>query len=338
MNKELSNKIYYTSFVLALFVMVFHASYLDFLDPTLPSYDVSYMVQRIFFVLGDAAVPTFFVISGYLLFAKFTLQGYPKMLLNKVFSLVIPYFFWSIFAFVFMQVLMPLMSGQSIEMTFQSAIVDILLSNSFPHLWFVRPLLVFFICSPLLYFVFKYLRKWCIFIPATLFFVYMFFRPEYGGTLIWIPFFFIGAYLSYFKVAVMNPLRPRLFGGIALAIWIAVAFVLSYFHSQYENIGYYCYRFASPLLIWFTLDLMRSLFEKESVHAIFKTSGFIFFSHLGMTFLSKMALEKAFPPNSNLNCLILFALVFLVSATLELLGTYLLQRFARPVYRFLGGR
>ncbi len=337
-SKGLSNKIYYVTFGLAILVMALHSSYLEVLDPTFAGYDFAYIIQRLFLVIGDAAVPTFFVISGYLLFSKFTLNGYPRMLLSKVFSLVIPYFVWSVLGLVFIQVLYPLMRGVPIEMTFQSVAIDILLANAVPHLWFVRPLLLYFICSPLLYFVFKYLKKWSIFIPAILFFVYIFFRPEYGGLLLFIPLFFIGSYLAYFDIPVLNCYRPRLFGIISIGVLLALSVTFTLTHAKFEDYAYYCYRFFAPLLVWFAFDVMTSLFEKEKIFAIFKTSGFIFFSHLGVVNGVKVLLQLGIKPDSNYNCALLFFLVVLVSCVIQLLITYLLLRFVRPVYKVLGGR
>ena len=73
-SKVLSNKIYYATFTLAIFVIAIHVSYVDFLNPAVVGYDFSFFIQRFFIVIGDASVPTFFVISGYLLFSKFTLK------------------------------------------------------------------------------------------------------------------------------------------------------------------------------------------------------------------------------------------------------------------------
>lgn len=338
MNKALSSKIYYVTFVLAVFVIVLHSSYVEQLNPELIGYDFSYVIQRIFLVIGEAAVPTFFVISGFLLFSKFTLKDYPRMLLKKLFSLVIPYLFWSLLAFVIMQVFYPLIKGEAIEITFKSAIVDILLANECPHLWFIRPLLVFFICSPLFYFVFKYLKKWSIFIPVILFFVYMFFRPEYGGILIWIPMFFIGSYLAYFNIPIMNKYHPRLISIIAMVVFISLAIVFAFMHTQYEDYSYYCYRFVSPILVWLSLDILTSLFEKESVRDIFKTSAFIFFTHLFVVSGVKELLQLGIALDSNYNCVLLFFLVFVISFIIDIGITYLLKKFVRPVYRFLGGR
>lgn len=338
MNKVLSNKIYYTTFILAFFVVALHSSYLEALNPDIEGYNFSYIIQRLFLVICEGAVPTFFAISGYLLFCKFTLKNYPKMLLSKVFSLVIPYFIWSILAFILMQIILPLLNGETIEITFKSAIIDILLANEYPHLWFVRPLLVFFICSPILYFVFKYLKKWSIFIPVILFFVYMFFRPEYGGILIWIPLFFVGSYLAYFNIPIMNNYRPRLIGIITLVVFISLSIVFTLTHTQYEDYAYYIYRSFSPLLVWLSLDVMLSLFEKENIFNIFKTSGFIFFCHLGIVNAIKVILQLGISVESNYNCALLFFLVFIISTIIVILFTYLFQRFAKPVYKFLGGR
>lgn len=338
MSKALSNKIFYTTFLLSLLVIALHASYLEQLDATLPGYDFAFIVQRLLLVVGESAVPTFFVVSGYLLFRKFELRDYPRMLLKKVFSLVIPYFIWSVLGFLAMQVFLPLMSGQAISMTFPSAVVDILLANDYPLLWFVRPLMAFFVCSPLLYFTFKYLKRWSIFIPVVLFFVYLFFRPYYGGILIWIPMFFLGAYFAYFGIPVLNKFHPRLVSLAAIAALVALAVTFTLIHAQYEDYAYYCYRFAAPLLVWTAMDALTPLFEKEGVPKVFKTSGFIFFSHLGLVNALKLLFQLGIPADSNYNCAALFFLVFLASCLIDVGLAYVLKRFVNPVYRYLGGR
>ena len=338
MNKVLSNKIYYTTFILAILVIALHSSYLEFLNPNLSGYDFSFISQRIILVIGEAAVPSFFVISGYLLFRNFELKKYPRMLLSKVFSLVIPYFIWSVIAFLFMRLLWPVFTGEAVELTFKSVLVDILLANNYPHLWFIRPLVVYFICSPILYFIFKYLKKWSIFIPTILFFIYMFFRPIYGGLLLFIPHFFVGAYLAYFKIPTLNKHRPKLVGIITTVIFVSISVVFSITHAGFEDYAFYCYRFFSPLFVWFSFDLLKALFEKDKVHDIFKTSGFIFFSHLFIVNAFKILFELGIKTDSNYNCTLLFFLVLLVSTVMTLLLTYVLKRFAKPVYKLLGGR
>lgn len=338
MKKELSFKIYYSTFVLAILVIGLHSSFVGFLDPNLSGYSFSLAFLRVFLTIGDATVPTFFVISGYLLFSKFTLVKYPKMLLKKVFSLVIPYFVWSILGFLFARIFFPLLNHESIELTFQSVALDILLAKCCPHIWFIRTLMVFFIASPILYFVFKYLKKWSIFIPVIVFAIYIFFRPDYFGILFWIPVFFVGSYLSYFEVPVFNNYKPRLVSIISMVILFSIAILLSIFNVKEEGTLYFCYRHLSIVLIWLSLDIFYSLFYKEEIKDLFKISAFLFFSHVFITWSVSFLLQKITPIDSNYKCILFFFINWTISSLLCVGLGYTLKRFANPVYKFLGGR
>ena len=338
MSKEISYKIYYSTFILAILVISLHSSFTGFLNPIIDGYSFSLAIQRVFLTIGDAAVPTFFVISGYLLFSKFTLKEYPKLLLKKVFSLVIPYFIWSVLGFLFLRIIFPLANHESIELTFQSAFLDILLAKCCPQIWFVRTLMVFFISSPILYLVFKYLKKWSIFIPIIIFAVYIFFRPDYYGILFWIPLFFVGSYLSYFGVPVFNKYKPRLTSIISMAILLSVAVLLSVFNVKEEGTLYFCYRHLSVALIWLSLDIFYSFFFKEEIKDIFKISAFLFFSHIFIAWSISFLLQKITPLDSNYKCILFFFVNWIVSSLLCVGLGYVLKRFANPVYKFLGGR
>ena len=338
MKKELSFKIYYSTFVLAILIIGLHSSFVGFLDPNLSGYSFSLTFQRVFLTIGDAAVPTFFVISGYLLFTKFTLKDYPKMLLKKVFSLVIPYFIWSILGFLFIRIIIPLLNHESIELTFQSVALDILLSKCSLHLWFVRTLMVFFIASPILYFVFKFLKKWSIFIPVIVFVVYIFFRPDYSGILFWIPAFFVGSYLSYFDIPVLNKFKPRIVSIISMVILFSVAILLSIFDVKEEGTLYFCYRHLSIVLIWLSLDIFYSFFFKEEIKGIFKISAFLFFYHIFIAWSFGFLLQKITPLDSNYKCVLFFFVDWTISSLISVGLGYILKRFANPVYKFLGGR
>lgn len=89
--RGLPHKIYCASFLLAILVVGIHCSFLDSPNPELVGFGLSFTLQRFFIAIGDVTVPMFFVISGYLHFCKFSLESYPRMLLRKVSTLVIPY-------------------------------------------------------------------------------------------------------------------------------------------------------------------------------------------------------------------------------------------------------
>ena len=337
MNKVLSNKIYYATFIMALLVIAIHSSYVTFLDPNVSGYSFGLITQRLFLTLGDSAVPTFFVISGYLLFNNFVLKNYPKMLLKKLFSLVIPYFIWSVIGFLFLRIITPSIKHEAIELSFQSVALDILLSNGNPQVWFIRTLAVFCVCSPLVYFVLKYLKKWSIFIPVTVFIVYIFFRPKYDGILFWIPLFFVGCYLAYFKIPIMNAFRQRLFGAIALVLLLVAVTLFSIFNVDQMSTIYFIFRHLSVPLLWLSLDLFLSLYLKDKVSDIFKLSGFMFFSHYLLARLMENLLLIGISVN-NYSCVLLFFLTWIGSSILCVSLGYVLKRFANPFYRFIGGR
>lgn len=337
MNKELSNKIYYLTFILAILVVCLHCSFINYLNPELGGYNFAYITHRTLMTIGDSTVPTFFVISGYLLFSKFTLDNYPHMLLKKVFSLVIPYFIWSVLGFISIKIVYPLMNNEALELSFQSVSLDILLANGCPQIWFVRPLLVYFIASPLLYFIFKYLKKWSIFIPVSLFIVYIFFRPDYFGLLFWIPLFFTGSYLAYFKINIFNRYKPRLFALIAIAILITIGILFGTFKVAEDSTLYFCYRFISVVFIYFAIDVIYNLYFKEDIKEVFKISAFIFFAHFFIAILMGMLLRAIIPTNNNYICASLFILNWILTASIVVALGYTLKRFVKPVYKLLAG-
>lgn len=322
---------------MAVLVIAIHSSFTNFLDINGSGYTFSLVIQRIFLSLGDAAVPTFIVISGYLLFSKFVLKEYPRMLLKKLFSLVIPYFIWSILGFILLRLIVPLFTHEVVEFTFKSVVLDILLSNGCPQIWFIRPLVVYFICSPILYFIFKYLKKWSIFIPIAIFIIYIFFRPNYYGIAFWIPLFFIGSYLSYFDIPIFNRYRPRLFSIISLVILLLVASLISGFNVNEENTIYFIYRHISVILLWISLDILYTLFYVEEIKEIFKISAFIFFVHYFFTHLIQYLLMLGISIN-NYNCVLMFFLTWIISSIISISLGYVLKRFANPVYRVIAGR
>ena len=337
MNKETSNKIYYVTFFMAILVIALHSSFASYLDKDAAGYIFSFTIQKSIFTFADAAVPTFFTISGYLLFNNYILKDYPKMLLKKLFSLVIPYFIWSVFGFLFSRIIVPLIKQETLELTFQSVALDILLANGCLQIWFIRPRVVFCICSPLLYFLFKYLKKWSIFIPITLFIINIFFIPNYYGIIFWIPLFIVGSYLSNFKIQIINHFKPRMLAIIALIILLTSAFLLARFNVSEESKIYFIYRHLSVVFLWSSFDILYSLYQKESVNNVFKISAFMFFAHFPIALLYEDLLMKGISID-NSHIVILFFLTWLLTSITTVSLGYLLKEYANPFYRIIIGR
>lgn len=106
------------------------------------------------------AVPTFFLISGYLLFQKFSLASWPNKMMRRVKRLVVPYLAWNVFFVVFYLGLahfVPRLGARVAAFgldTFSGAfskVVSLTIAPIDGPLWFVRVLFLMALISPILW-------------------------------------------------------------------------------------------------------------------------------------------------------------------------------------------
>lgn len=112
-------------------------------------------------------VPLFFFFSGFLFFFQgaFSKQLYADKLKRRVKTLLVPYLFWIsallLMIFVAQQVFPSFTSGNNLPIK-EYTLIDWLKAywHSFPMspFWFIRDLMVVVVCSPLLYFLVRYLK------------------------------------------------------------------------------------------------------------------------------------------------------------------------------------
>ena len=146
-------------------------------------------------IITHSAVPTFFFISGFLMFYRvntFSVNVYKEKIRNRIFSLLIPYVLWNLIALVVwgmrlhnIGLSMVDIFDQYVNKGFLSCFwifgvvgddnLDIL--GNISHLtvpanlplWFLRDLIVVSICSPVVYFVIRRGRGWALSFLAVLF-------------------------------------------------------------------------------------------------------------------------------------------------------------------------
>lgn len=114
--------------------------------------------------LAWMAIPTFFLISGYLLFLQFDFANCLAKIGRRVRRLAIPYLCWNVLFVVFYLCLsrfVPRLSTRVTQFgldTFSGAVVKIVSLTVAPidgPLWFIRALLLFSLASPVLWFLMK---------------------------------------------------------------------------------------------------------------------------------------------------------------------------------------
>ena len=146
-------------------------------------------------MIAHSAVPTFFFISGFLMFYRvegYSLQLYRTKMRNRFFSLLIPYIIWNLIAlgvWFVRQIDMGLAADEVVSHYMEKGIfscfwifymigggsvdwfgnVSHLTAPIDLPLWFLRDLIVVSICSPVVYFVIRRGRGWALSFLAVLF-------------------------------------------------------------------------------------------------------------------------------------------------------------------------
>lgn len=293
------------------------------------------------------AVPLFMMISGYLFYISFdgSWKSYGNKLKRRVFSLVIPYLFWSTATFLFFFLAQKYFgfgdffatrNGDKISLWF---IIDNIILNSYDSpLWFCRYLIVLAVLSIAMYWP---LKKCPIPVFLLLLYLWLFngkfftFLPQ-GLRLDSIFFYCFGAIIA---------LHKDFFTKIQLKINkpITLCSLILYFTLLAVRTGYFCYQDPNVLLtgewnsffdvstkvlnpigmftFWNSYDM---IFKKNE---LWKSSGYsflIFAAHHPIVSAIKKVVFK-FISYNNLNSLI----VFFLSAVLTIIVIILIGCFTK---------
>lgn len=128
----------------------------------------SFIVHWISDVVTKSCVPLFFLISGYLFFKgvgeDFLSVKYPDKLKKRIRTLLIPYLIWNLLYFVYNAAFKGLnLTPLSVAGAFFVR-PDLLPASYYPAytpLWFIRELMLLMLLSPLVYYIFVRLPKYC---------------------------------------------------------------------------------------------------------------------------------------------------------------------------------
>lgn len=199
MNQNISRAISFLRFPLTLLVVLIHVPRIDYG----PEY---YNIISTFLscTVSEIAVPMFFAISGYLFFLSesTTVKKYIDKLRKRIFSLLIPYLLWNLFALV----VLVLPHYNSYDFTLGNVLVSFWSCHgSFIHstssnpidfpLWYIRDLMICNLMAPAYYCIIRYTRFLLPFAFIVLW-VFGIHSPILGISVIAVAFYSLGAYIA----------------------------------------------------------------------------------------------------------------------------------------------
>lgn len=214
--------------------------------------------------IARAAVPTFFIISGYLFFVNFrdwNWEIYRRKISSRIKSLCVPYLFWNILPwFLF---LLCAIGGVLFHKKPWSSVYEYISEHGLRFLWngneggpinlplwFLRDLICVTILTPLIYYFIKYLKVWSILFLIIAYICRVGLPcPGFGITAIF--FFSLGAFFAIHGIDILNMLRKSIFITIPTAIVSFSVIICSVFVDDI---------FISLASVAFTLSIVPLLY------------------------------------------------------------------------------
>lgn len=214
--------------------------------------------------LVKVAMPTFFVMSGYLFFAnveKFNKEIYQQKLWRRIKTLLIPYIIWN------------LLMAAKLKMFSLS----IFWTPANMPLWFLRDLMIVSLLTPIIYIGVKKLGYW-LFVLLLPIYLTGIWAIQPGLNPYAICFFTLGAFLSIREMNLIDTCLKLEKSAYTLTIVLALVMILSYPSVAYSLL-LLCFRVVSVMAAFCLAYRIFSRTDKRIPKTVCDASYFIFLAH-----------------------------------------------------------
>lgn len=276
MSPTLSRGITHANVLMTLLIVCMHAIWIDE-TRLLP-----------LFVLTNAAVPTFFVISSLLYFQHWqpTWACYRQKLLSRVRSLLVPYLLYNVLFYGYYVVKIHVLHMPTTKViptdTLGEALLCILQSVPDGVLWYVRDLFLFALIAPLIGLVLRKSRILSAVLTAAS--LGCFLLP-YENLFFWTPCLLAGCYVALNAdtvVACFGRLHHSLTArraGMLLTIAGVPAVCCAMASIPWDSLPFYLYRMSAPLFVAVAFCAFGSLLPERWVGHLSPLTFFIYCTH-----------------------------------------------------------
>lgn len=341
MDKQLSKKIAFFNFFLAVLIVILHSNSMNTIGWTNDGREISTLIEytaQFISYLGHLAVPLFFIISAYLYYRNVsTVQDSMRKIKKRVRTLFVPYLLWNaIFTILFWGLLhspashVMHMDASTLD-TWQKFLISIIDSRH-TQLWFVRDLIIFVLLSPIFVILKRYTSILVLLITAGFFYVEIQ-SPSGYNLLYWLPIYCLGILFS--KPSKLSELfNDAQFRGKGYALIHIAAYLFVLIITLYLN-DIYVYRLIAPLIVW---RMFNAFIDYRQIQPRFywKYSFFIYCVHFFLLSIFQKILYMVLGC-SNMSYITINTLTPLVIIPLCIAIAYIAEKKIHSVYGILTG-
>lgn len=329
--KRISDTISTMRFPLLLMVVLIHSSLSYKIGAQGNNYIAANVMYFISYCVCSIAVPSYFMMSGYLFFGimgktgKLSIREYGNKLYKRIFRLLIPYILWNLLGFVMMTIFVttPLKSffpGLSIEINFQyflSCFWSVGDLHSFfqtagapvdAPMWFIRDLIILSVLSPVIALICRTIKFW-ILIPLTVLFILGIWPHIVGFSLTGILFFMYGAYFSISEC--------KLIPAISRFWWTPIVAILVFLVETWIHPNGYPYIHSLSILtgsiafVYIAYQISKNDKVVKTLSSLGNLGFFIFAFHMLISSEIATIICRTLSPSTNLGWLGCYLLDFL---------------------------
>ena len=251
------NKVTLLSFALSVLVIIRHGVNIEVYQ--LES-GILYWIQMFFREFSDIAVPTFFMLSGFLFFQNYN----SKLLLTKwksrLFSILIPYLVWNVIAYLYYEAIavLPFVRA-SLSQTLEPFNLEWLIRNALwgEHniTWFLRNIIVYVLVVPMLFPVLKHRAGSWILVAATI--LAGMWNPSLYGFVYNSAFYLVGA---WFGIHQRNFVQQRYAARIRIlaAAFLLVTILLNLCFAFGNDLLRVPLRTLQAIALWIAADVLAT--------------------------------------------------------------------------------
>lgn len=338
MDKRESSALNITRFIMSIGIVFLHSYTSVQMYPSLEKLSVYQQISRVLsFQFGEMAVPTFFLISGFLFYNGYsqTVTCYKYKLHKRLYSLLIPYLFWNLFiiaAFYAVECIPSIryLFNDSHQLVHDFKLLDFFkalwaMDNGYPmltQLWFVRNLIVLALGAPIVYLIVRYTRI----VGVIIFGIAWMLHPGQAYPLSTLFFYSLGAWFSINKKSLtgsMDKISKPLF------IIYPIIMIMDPLLAD-TSISFYLHRMQTFSGVLFVIALISLLLEKNKIRNIAflsSSSFFLYVTHDPMLrFIRKFSLKLA-DQSSELQMIIAYFAAIVLDIAIVYAAYWLLQKY-----------